>query len=102
MLKKLNLFPDSPALAELLARKYFDKGNMKEINYIGFCHDVDKPEDMFPAYTAKRPQPEPKEREKGVGPESTFYAGPTKGINVLDMRFSQPALNISNDPSDVE
>ena len=50
VLKKLNLFPEQPAVADLLARKYFDKGNLKEINYINFCHDVDKPEDMFPAY----------------------------------------------------
>ena len=54
-LKKLNLFPASPELSELIARKYFDRGNMREINYLGFCADVDKPEDMFPEYVAKNP-----------------------------------------------
>jgi len=75
---------------------------MKEINYIYFCQDVDRPEDMFPAYKPKRPEAVPVEREKGVGPASTFFKGTTKDINVLDMRFSQPVLNILNDPSDVE
>jgi hypothetical protein len=83
VLKKLNLFPEQPSIA----RKYLDKGNLKEINYIYFCHDVDRPEDMFPEYKAKRPVAEPLPREPGVGPASTFYAGQTKDINVLAMRF---------------
>ena len=102
VLKKLNLFPEQPSMAELLARKYLDKGNLKEINYIYFCQDVDRPEDMFPDYSSKHPVPEPKPREAGVGPASTFYAGQTKDINVLAMRFQEPTLNIANDPNDVE
>ena len=35
---------------DLMTRKYFDKGNVKEINYLKFCQDVDKPEDMFPYF----------------------------------------------------
>jgi hypothetical protein len=45
---------------------------------------------------------EPLPREPGVGPASTFYAGQTKDINVLAMRFQEPSLNIANDPNDVE
>lgn len=33
---------------------------------------------------------------------SYFFAGPTRDINVLENRFLQPAVNIANDPSDVE
>jgi len=42
-------------LFELLVRKYLDKGNFKEVNYLEFGKDVDKPEDMFPGYKPKRP-----------------------------------------------
>jgi Ca2+-binding EF-hand superfamily protein len=72
------------------------------VNYIGFCADVDKPEDMFPGYKAKRPVAEPQPREKGVGPSSTFFPGSTRAINVLDRRFGQQPVNIANDPADVE
>ena len=59
VLKKLGISPTSEALFELMTRKYFDKGNTKEVNYVRFCQDVDKPEDMFPGYKPKRPLPEP-------------------------------------------
>jgi Ca2+-binding EF-hand superfamily protein len=75
---------------------------MKEINYINFCHDVDKPEDMFPEYKAKKPVVEAAPREKGIGPASTFFNSSTKGINVLERRFGSQPVEISNDPSDVE
>jgi Ca2+-binding EF-hand superfamily protein len=52
VLKKLGLIPTSDQVFDLISRKYFDKGNTKEINYFSFCHDVDKPEDMFPGYVA--------------------------------------------------
>jgi hypothetical protein len=29
-------------------RKYFDKGNVREVNYYLFCADIDRPEDIFP------------------------------------------------------
>ncbi len=31
----------------LILKKYMDKGNIDEVNYVDFCNDVDKPEDMF-------------------------------------------------------
>lgn len=102
VLKKLNILPETTDMAELLARKYFDKGNLKEVNYIEFCADVDKPEDMFPEYRPKRSVPEPAPRELGVGPASTFYPGSTREINVIERRFGKPVVNISNDPNDVE
>lgn len=33
---------------------------------------------------------------------STFYNEPTKFVNVMANRFSQKAVNIANDPNDVE
>lgn len=55
VLKELKLIPPSEDLFQLLLRKYFDKGNVREINYLKFCADIDKPEDMFKAYVAKNP-----------------------------------------------
>ncbi len=80
----------------LIIRKYFDKGNTKEVNYFSFCADVDRPEDMFPGYTPKREQvtytaatiygdEPPKATTTGKG----FFAGSTKEINVLENRFMQ-------------
>ena len=34
--------------------------------------------------------------------KSLFYSGPTSGINVMENRFSSKAVNIANDPTDVE
>lgn len=56
-MKNLNIMPPSDRVFELIIRKYFDKGNTKEVNYFQFCADVDRPEDMFPGYTPKREQP---------------------------------------------
>lgn len=42
----------------MLLRKYFDKGNVREVNYYKFCADIDKPEDIFPQYVAKNPKKE--------------------------------------------
>lgn len=53
VLKKLNIIPSSERVFELVIRKYFDKGNTKEVNYFTFCQDVDRPEDMFPGYSPK-------------------------------------------------
>lgn len=54
VLKKLDIYPPSEALFELIVRKYLTKGTLKEINYVFFCRDVDKPEDMFPEYRPKK------------------------------------------------
>ncbi len=81
-------------------RKYLDKGNAKEVNYLDFCKDVDRPEDMFPEYVAKRPLP-PSIVDPPKKVVSTFYAAPTGGVNVLESRFSQQPVNIANNPADV-
>lgn len=44
VLKKLNLMPSDETVFELAVRKYFDKGNTKEVNYFRFVEDVDRPD----------------------------------------------------------
>lgn len=68
VLKNLNLMPPSDTLFDLIIRRYCDRGNTKEVNYYHFCRDVDRPEDMFPQYVAKRPQVK-KDFEVGVRPK---------------------------------
>jgi len=51
--------PPSEEMFQILIRKYFDKGNVREINYFNFCADIDKPEDLFKAYVAKSTVPVP-------------------------------------------
>jgi len=46
-MKELKLIPPSEELYQLLIRKYFDKSNIREINYFKFIADIDKPEDIF-------------------------------------------------------
>lgn len=76
--------PTSEQVFQLIIRKYFDKGNTREVNYFTFCFDVDRPEDMFPGYTPKNGQPQPvvetTDQRKTMG---TFYQGSTRDINVL-------------------
>ena len=55
--KKLGIYPPSDSLFELITRCYFDMGNTKDANYVRFCKDVDRPEDMFPGYVPKKPLP---------------------------------------------
>lgn len=52
--------PPSEDIFDLMIRMYCDLGNTKEINYYTFCRDIDRPEDIFPEYKPKRPQPEAK------------------------------------------
>lgn len=92
--------PPSERVFELVIRKYFDKGNTKEVNYFNFCKDVDRPEDMFPGYSPKNQVPLLSNEEQKTG--QGFFAGSTRDINVLESRFSQPPVNIANDPTDVE
>lgn len=79
-----------------------DKGNSREVNYFSFCADVDRPEDMFPQLAAKMAEALKGTVAKAAKSASYFYSGPTKDINVLENRFLQEAVNIANDPSDVE
>lgn len=106
VLKQLNLMP-SEEIYDLLCQRYFDKGNTREVNYVKFCKDVDKPEDMIEQLglesTVKKVEivePEPV-KEKTLT-KSNFFTESTKGINVLENRFSKPTINLANDPSDVE
>lgn len=103
VLKKLNLMPESDEVFDLIIRKYCDRGNNKEVNYFKFCKDVDRPEDMFPAYQAKKPKAPPVDM-LGIAPTqvSSFFKGSTGDLDVINNRFSQPRVEIFNDPSDVE
>ena len=102
-MKELALIPPSEDLFQILLRKYFDKGNVREINYFKFCADVDRPEDMFLSYTPKHPQAENviqhgQLRDAG----STYFTDPTTGVDVINNRFLQKRIETANNPSDVE
>ena len=86
-----------------MIRKYLDKGNIREINYFSFCADIDKPEDIFPKYVPKHPQPDTtilhgQLRDAG----STFYDAGTQGLDVINNRYMQKRVEIANNPSDIE
>lgn len=108
VLKQLNIMPTQDEF-DLICRYYFDKGNTREVNYIKFCHDVDKPEDMFKDLgivmdTVKKDDLSDTLPKSILGraTKSNFFADTTKGINVLENRFSKPTINLANDPNDVE
>lgn len=91
---------------ELICKNYFDRNTTREVNYVKFCYDVDHPHDMFPGFNF-----EPKVIDSAVSAAlttrlsktgSNFFNQSTKGIHVLENRFSQPTVNISNDPNDIE
>jgi hypothetical protein len=31
----------------ILLKRYLDKGNIEEVNYVDFCNHIDSPEDIF-------------------------------------------------------
>ena len=84
-------------------RKYFDKGNVRELNYFKFCADVDRPEDMFISYVPKHPQPN---QDMQVGQlrdaGSTYFTEATTGVDVINNRFLQKRIETANNPSDIE
>lgn len=99
----MNLLPPKEELFQILIRKYLDKGNIREINYFKFCADVDRPEDIFVQYSSKHPQPEApyhhgQLREAG----DTFFQDNTQGLDVINNRFLQKRVEVSNNPSDIE
>jgi Ca2+-binding EF-hand superfamily protein len=103
VLKETGLLPPDEEDFQLVVRKYLDKGDLSQVNYVLFCREVDLPEDIAPAYRPKNPQPEPvvlhgQRREAG----STFYEGPTAGLDVISNRFSEQAVNKANDPFSVK
>ena len=78
VMKILSLIPPDEALFQLLIRKYLDSGNIREINYFKFCADIDRPQDIFPAYVPKNPVAEDwifhgQLRDAG----STYFTEPT-------------------------
>jgi Ca2+-binding EF-hand superfamily protein len=103
VLKNLGLMPSSQELFDLIIRRYCDRGTTAEVNYFQFCKDLDRPEDIFPGYTPKRSQPAPV-WSRGVPPAqiSSFYNEKTDNIDVLANRYTQPRIEVSNDPTDVE
>jgi Ca2+-binding EF-hand superfamily protein len=46
VLAQLGIYAPENILS-LLLKRYMDKGNADEVNYVDFCNDVDRPEDMF-------------------------------------------------------
>lgn len=102
VLKGLQLMPTDDVF-ELLCKNYFDKNNTREVNYVKFCQDVDRPEDMFPSLNFGEPDNAPAVFAGTVAQnKSNFFPGSTKGLSVLQNRFQQPSVNISNDPNDIE
>lgn len=90
---------------ELVCKNYFDRNTTREVNYVKFCYDVDHPHDMFPGFNFDAKP----EGEIVAGGQtqlsktgSNFFNQSTKGLAVLENRFSQPTVNIANDPNDVE
>ena len=103
VLKELSLLPPDEDLFQLLLRKYFDKGNVREINYFKFCADIDRPEDIFPQYVPKNPQAEEQFLQgqlRDAG--STYFQDNTAGLDVISNRFLQKRVEKSNNPGDVE
>jgi len=103
VLKELKLIPPTEGLYQLLLRKYFDKGNIREVNYFKFCADIDRPQDMFPEHVAKNPKPETvvalgQLRDAG----SSFFDATTEGLDVINNRFMQKRVHTTNNPGDIE
>ena len=102
-MKELGLIPPEEGLFQVLLRKYFDKGNVREINYFKFCADIDRPQDMFVQYTPKVPVEEKivltgTLRDAG----HTYYQATTNNLDVINNRFLEKRVEQFNNPSDVE
>jgi len=103
VLKELGLIPPEESLFQILLRKYFDKGNIREINYFKFCADIDRPQDIFVQYNAKNPV-----EEKIVltgtlrNAGHTYYNHTTKDLDVINNRFLEKRVEQFNNPLDVE
>lgn len=46
VLAQLGIYAPEGVL-NLVLKRYMDKGNAEEVNYVDFCNEVDTPEDMF-------------------------------------------------------
>lgn len=103
VLKELRLIPPTEPLFQLLARKYFDNTNVREVNYVAFCADIDKIEDIKPPYVAKHPTgPETQLHGQLRNAGSNYYADSTVNMDVVNNRFMQKRVEKSNNPNDVE
>ena len=76
---------------------------MREINYLQFCHDIDKPDDLFAPYVAKNPVADNSMyhgqlRDAGC----TFFGDSTLNTDIISNRFLQKRIETSNNPNDVE
>ena len=82
---------------DLLIRKYVDNGNVKEINYVKFCDDVDNVAEMLET-VIKGIKP----NEKPIDPfENTIQD--TDNIKLMQTLFSSKKLVIENkDLNEVE
>ena len=74
------------------------------MNYVKFCYDVDHPHDIVPGFNFEaKPEGEILSATTTLAKTgSNFFNQSTRGLNVLENRFSQPTVNIANDPNDVE
>ena len=102
VMKELNLIPPKEELFQILIRKYLDKGNIREINYFKFCADIDIPEDIFVQYEDKHPveeQPIFHGQLRDAG--STFFQSGTENLDVINNRFMQKRIEVSNNPDDI-
>ena len=92
VMKQLGIMPSNDQVYELICRLYFDKGNAKEVNYVRFCLDVDKPEDMFPSFDP----PQFRSKYEEDAKENT------QGVDIMQNRFLKSSLDRASDPSDAE
>ena len=102
-MKELKLIPPKEELFQVLIRKYLDKGNIREINYFKFCADIDKPEDIFVQYQDKHPKADDpffhgQLRDAG----HTYFSNETRDLDVINNRFMQKRVEVSNNPCDIE
>lgn len=95
--------PSNQEVFDLIIRKYCDRGTAAEVNYWKFCMDLDRPADIFPGYVPKNPPAAPVYTQ-GIPAQqkSPFFAQTTQDLDVINNRWQQPRVEISNDPSDVE
>ena len=57
VLNQLSIYPSEDSL-HLLLKRYLDKGNMEEVNYMDFCLDVDVPDQIYVPLTSSMPNPD--------------------------------------------
>lgn len=95
--------PSNQKVFDLIIRRYCDRGTTAEVNYQKFVNDLDRPQDIFPAYVPKNPEPAPVYTRGQLKPIiSPFFDAPTNDLDVLHNRYQQPTVDISCDPNDVE